>query len=265
MYAFLLRPKWIASHLLVGALVATMVFMGFWQLNRLDQRQSTNNEVTTRIGQPEVDIGDLTSAAAEYSVGADVRFRLARATGEYRPDDEVLVLNRSLNGAPGYWVLTPLLLDDGTAVVVNRGWIPFRLAPGEPRPETAAAQGLVVVSGLVRETVVAQGIQSSDPADGVLDALARPDLERYQQQLSYEILPVLLQAEATAGAGNSLTADLPVALPRPVLDQGPHFSYATQWFIFSIIGLIGYPLVLRRIARSDGKDGRHSDIPVDYL
>ena len=265
MYAFLLRPKWIASHVLVGALIVTMVFLGFWQLNRLDQRQSTNDEAISRIGEPEVDIADLASATDDYSVGADVRFRLARVSGEYLNDDEVLVLNRSLNGAPGYWVLTPLLTNDGTAVVVNRGWIPFRLTPGAPRPEAAAPSGLVEVSGLVRETVTAQGIQSSDPNGGVLDALARPDLERYQRQLGYQIAPVFLQAESTLAAGGLVEPGLPVPLQRPVLDDGPHFSYAMQWFIFSLIGIVGYPLVIGRIARSDGKDGRHSDIPVDYL
>lgn len=261
MYAFLRRPKWIVSHVLIGALIVTMVVLGFWQLDRLSERRELNDQVENRLGQPLVDIGELASAGDGYEVGEDVRFRLATATGAYQLDDEVLVLNRSFDGAPGYWVLTPLLLDDGTALVVNRGWIPFRLEPGTPRPEAAPPTGDVTVGGMVRRTVEPEGIQSADPEGVVLDALARPDLERYQQQLDYPILPVYLQLELQDPAA----AELPATLPRPELDEGPHLSYSVQWFIFATIGIIGYPLTLRRIAQSEGKDGRHSDIPVDYL
>ena len=256
-----LRPKWIVSHVFVVLLVVAMIVAGFWQLGRYNDRRDTNDQVTERLEEPLADIGDIVSIDDPFSVGDDVRFRLASATGEYQSDDEVLVLNRSLNGAPGYWVLTPLLLDDGTAVAVNRGWIPFRFEPGTPRPETAAPSGTVTAAGMVRRTVEPEGIQSGDEEGVVLDALARPDLERLRQQLDYPLLPVLIQLEAQEPAA----AELPVTLARPALDNGPHLSYAFQWFIFATIGAIGYPLTLRRIARSEGKDGRHSDIPVDYL
>jgi surfeit locus 1 family protein len=259
MYAFLLRPKWIVSHVLVGALIIAMIFLGFWQLDRLGQRQSTNDEVRARLGEPVTALRAITSVDDSYTVGGAVRFRLVELEGEYALEDEVLVLNRSLTGAPGYWVLTPLRQDDGTAVVVNRGWIPFRFEPGTPRVETAPPAGRVRVQGMVRETVEPQGIQTGDREGVVLEALGRPDLERYQQQLGYEIWPVYVQAEQPE------LSEFPVRLPRPELDEGPHLAYAAQWFIFGLIGLIGYPLVLRRVARSDGEDGRHSDIPVDYL
>ena len=114
---------------------------------------------------------------------------------------------------------------------------------------------------MARETVEASGIQRSDRSGVELTALARPDLARYQEQLDYDILPVLIQLESQQPSGN----DLPAPIPRPELDEGPHLSYAVQWFIFSLIAIIGYPLVIRRIAHSEGREGRHSDIPVDYL
>lgn len=258
MYAFLRRPKWILSHLFVASLIAATIVLGLWQLNRLDERRSTNDEIDARLEEAVAPLASLTSADADEGVGAELRFRLVQVSGTYVPEDEVLVLNRTFSGAPGYWVLTPLLQPDGTAVVINRGWIPFRFAPGEPRPESAAPTGQVTVVGMVRETVEPEGIQSADP-DGRLDALARPDLLRYQEQLSYDIWPVLVQAEQPE------STEFPIRLERPELDEGPHLGYAVQWFIFATIGLIGYPLVLRRIAHSEGRDGRHSDIPVDYL
>lgn len=260
MYRFALRPKWIVSHLLVLVLVVVMVVLGLWQLRRLDDRRSANDLVTARLAEPEADIRELTGPADDVDAGDDLRFRLATATGRYVADDEVLVRNRSLNGAPGYWVLTPLAFDDGSAVLVNRGWIPFSFSPDESRLGTEPPDGDVTVTGIVRETVVAEGLQRDDPASGVLDDVARPDLDRIRQQLSYPILPVYLQLESQQPP----SGDLPVPLDRPDLGEGPHLSYAFQWFAFTAIALVGYPLVLRRVARSEAEP-RHSDVPVDYL
>jgi cytochrome oxidase assembly protein ShyY1 len=55
-------------------------------------------------------------------------------------------------------------------------------------------------------------------------------------------------------AGDALTP-----VPLPPLDDGPHLSYAIQWFIFSTIALVGYPLILRRHAR-----GREDDDDADF-
>ncbi len=261
MYKFALRPKWLLSHALMAVLIVLAVVLGFWQLDRLDGRRSTNREIAAGLAVAALPIDQIVGVSDGYDIGAEVRFRLAQARGTYVAEDEVLVLNRSLNGAPGYWVLTPLILDSGDALIVNRGWVPFSPGPGEPRPGTEAPTGEVRVEGMVRQTVVAQRLQRADPAEGVLAALARPDLARLAQQLTYDVLPVYLQLEAQDPPG----LGLPRLLPRPELSEGPHLGYAVQWFIFAMIGLVGYPLVLRRIANTEGSDGRHSDIPVDYL
>ena len=59
------------------------------------------------------------------------------------------------------------------------------------------------------------------------------------------MLPAVLQRAASSPAD----ADVLVPVPQPELDAGPHRSYAVQWFIFATIGLVGYPLILRRVAR----------------
>ena len=261
MYVFARRPKWIVSHLLVLLAVVTMIGMGLWQLDRLGQRKDRNAEVTARTAEPVVEVASLVSVTDDNDVGEVVRWREVTATGEYRAEDEVLILARPMNAAEGYWALTPLVLADGTAVAVNRGWVPFDPGPGEARPDSAPPAGPVTVTGLARETVEPSGLQSADPSEGVLEALARPDLARFEQQLDYPLLPVYIQLQTQSPAG----LGLPVALGEPELDEGPHLSYAFQWLVFTIIAVVGYPLVLRRVARSEGKDRRHSDIPVDYL
>ncbi len=241
---------WLLSHLLVLALVVVMLNLGLWQLRRLDDRQERNEAVTSRGELPVEPVADVL-AGLDYEEAAGVEYRRVTAAGTYVAADEVLVLNRSLEGAPGSWALTPLVLDDGAGtVMVNRGWINFALTQADDRSAVAPTGGPVLVEGIVRSTSTASGLQVSDPADGVLRTLARPDLERLQQQLDYPILPgyVQLVTQAPAVAGG-----LPAPVPLPELDEGPHLSYAVQWFLFTTIAVVGYPLVLRRVARSGGR------------
>lgn len=257
----LLTPRWVVTHVLMVVAVVTMVALGFWQLDRLDGRRDRNREIDSRSAEPVVDLDELVAADDGYDVGETIRYRPVVATGVYVPTDEILVRNRTFNGAPGFWVLTPLRLDSGDVVVVNRGWIPFRLGPGNDRAEVAPVDGTVTVRGNAQATVVAEGLAQADGA-GPLESLGRVDLARYEQELGYDVLPVFVQlADQQPGA----SGDLPVPVPLPELDEGSHLSYAVQWFLFATIAAVGYPLALRRLTRRRGDGTRHSDVPVDYL
>jgi surfeit locus 1 family protein len=258
----LLTPKWIVSHVLMAGAIGLAIWAGFWQLDRLDQRKDRNAQIEARQAEPEVGISELVSAGDLYSVADAVRYRNVRAAGRYQLDDEVLVRNRSLEGSAGFWVLTPLLFGDGSAVVVNRGWVPFSMGPGQPRGDATAPVGSVEVSGVVEETVTAGRFQVSDSAAGRLDSLARVDLARYADQLDYPILPVYIRLVDQVPAQGS---GLPARLPEPDLGEGPHLSYAVQWFSFALIGAVGYPLILRPLATRASRKKRPSQVPVDYL
>ena len=84
----------------------------------------------------------------------------------------------------------------------------------------------------------------SDPGDGVLDTLTRADIGRYQEQVPYDLYPVWLQLESPAAS----SGQLPVPLPEIELTEGPHLGYAVQWFIFTTVAVVGYPIILRRRA-----------------
>ena len=166
----------------------------------------------------------------------------------FEREDEVLVRSRPLDGAPGSWVLTPLKLDDGRGVVINRGWIPRSFGPDDARDSIDPPGGDVTVSGFARKTQRQQGLGAKDAPTGVLSSLARADLERLAQQIDYELLPVFVQLEEL---DPSLVAgELPIPLKLPPLDEGPHFGYMVQWAIYATIGIVGYPMILRRVATS---------------
>ncbi len=243
-YRFALRPRWIASHLFVGALVAAMVTAGIWQLDRMAERRDRNAVVEARTAEPLLDAVELPAPGA-FDAADPVEYRRVTATGRYLLDDEVLVRSRSNDGSPGSWVLTPLLLADGTAVTVNRGWIPNSGQLDAVPDAVTAPPGEVTVEGLVRLAETRGSIGPTDPDEGRLGSLARADIARFDQQVEAELRPLYVQLADQAPA---VADGAPSPVPAPELDGGPHLSYAVQWFIFTTVAAVGYPLILRRRA-----------------
>jgi surfeit locus 1 family protein len=225
-----------------------MVTLGFWQLRRLDTVRTDNTRVRARLEQPAVDIEQVLPPGAGSSPAV---FRRVRASGRYDGVSEILVRNRSLNGAAGSHVLTPLRLSDGRAVVVDRGWVP--LSPtaeeeGQSRPpvlEPVAIEGVLFPSE--RKGVFGPSI----PPSGRLTTMPRIDLPRIAKQLEYPVLPlyVRLQSQAPPQRGR-----LPVPPGLPDLSEGPHLSYAIQWFLFAAVALATYLALLRRARRRQPMD-----------
>jgi surfeit locus 1 family protein len=174
-------------------------------------------------------------------------WRVGTATGTYDSSAQVLIRNRSLDGAPGYHVLTPLRRDNGTAVLVVRGWVPLAsansTAPEVPPPPT----GTVTVEGRLRPTQNPGALASRDPADGTLATLARVDIPRLQKQTPYPIAPAYMELMSSTPPE---AGSLPVAVPLPELDDGPHLGYAVQWFIFSACAVVGWFVLVRKSAKA---------------
>lgn len=244
---FWLTPRWVVGHVLVIVLVAAFVNFGFWQLRRLDERRSANAVIESRTSvpvQPLAEVVDPDTALAEVD---GLPYRRVVASGTYDADASVLVRSRSLNGRPGFHVLTPLVTDDGSALVVNRGFAPFTTQPAEVLAATRPPAGEVEVAGLLLATQERQGIGPTDPAEGVLGEIARVDLARLQQQYGADLYPVYLQLQSQSPP----PATLPTVLPEPELTEGSHLSYAGQWFLFAAVGAIGWPILLRHTSRND--------------
>ena len=250
MYRFLLKPRWILSHVFVLVVVITMINLGFWQLSRLDEKKAHNAVIVAAENETPIPLVDLlpTGAASTPAQVSAVDYRVVLVRGTYRADQQVLITNRTYGGQPGFWVITPLQLADGTAVAINRGWVPYSYTPdpttwGDFAPPT----GDVVVQGTIRPPQIRQNTivgSPSDASDGVLTELARVDVARLDQQVPESLWPLYLDLQAQQPA----QVDLPVPVDAPELSEGPHLGYAIQWFVFSALTLIVYPLLLRRHA-----------------
>ncbi len=240
MYGFLLRPKWIAFHLLVVGAVVLMVSLGFWQLRRLDERREFNATVAARVNEPPVPLDELLAQLDGSDDAGDiesVQWRQVTAEGTWL-DEQIIWFNRTQDGLAGDNVLTPLVEPSGTTVVVNRGFVPL----GREIP--AAPSGDVAVLARVRIPHVRQTGELTDATDGgAVTEVRRVDLDQLAGQLPGDVAPVYLDLVATDPA---VTDADPTPLPMPDLNDGPHLSYAMQWFIFAACVAVGWVLAVRR-------------------
>ena len=234
-----LTPKWLLSHLFVLTMIVVMVNLGFWQLRRLDERQASNSAISDAGEQPAIDLAvdDGSPSPGDYSV--------VTASGRYLRDHELLVANRSFEGASGSWMVTPLDLGAGRIVAVVRGWVPRLAVAGVDERPTDAPAGKVMVEGLAFESV--GGGRVAVVGEGEIPQLSRMDLDRYEEVTGLHVIDRWLRLRAQEPPQSG---DLPVPVPAPPLDEGPHLSYAFQWFFFSVGTVVVYGLILRRTLRS---------------
>jgi surfeit locus 1 family protein len=246
-YRFLRTPRWIAFHVLVLVLVVVMVNLALWQLRRLHERQSFNEQVRSRTAAAPQPYDSLVPPGTTVDGARSQEWKTVTATGTFDTGAQVLIRNRSLDGAPGFHVVTPLRRPDGTAILVVRGWVPLATSNSTVPDVPPPSNGTVTITGRVRPTQNPGALAHRDPATGVLATLARIDIPRIQQQTLYPVAPAYVEMTASTPAPPSA---LPTLVPLPELDDGPHLGYAVQWCIFSACALIGWLLVVRKSAKA---------------
>lgn len=267
----LLTPRWLFGHLLALGLVVLFVNFGLWQFRRLAQRQTYNALLESRL---EADPQPLNRLLNRYSPTApeyaedSAAYRRARVTGRFDSANEILLRSRAYDGSPGYHVLTPLRLSPDRALLVDRGWVPFAL-DDPPIKEAAPPDARVTVTGILKPAEVPPsgggfldrlGLIQRDPAEGKLGAVFFVNPARIGRQLPYTLEPVSLELATQTPVQSG---QLPVPPPPPEITNGPHLSYAFQWFSFALIGVVGYAVLLRGVLRDKPvvEDVRPEDAP----
>ena len=224
--------KWLLSALAVGA-AALFVSLGFWQLRRLAGRQRQNAFLAARrVAQPV----NLEQLPADTSLA---HFRKVHFTGVLDYDNELVLTLRGRDGSPGVNLITPLWrLSNDTAVLINRGWVysPDGITVDTKRwRESDSIDG----NGFV-ETFPTQGpFPPANPAHP--RSFRRLDRAALSKMFPYPIANYYVVLTDTSASPNAP----PRVEPAP-LDEGPHRSYAIQWFSFATISIIGLVIFLRR-------------------
>jgi surfeit locus 1 family protein len=221
--------------LLLGGFVAVSLVcarLGLWQVHRLRERRAANAEALAARSKPPVTIerGDAT--------GAGLIDRRVVASGRYDDEHPIILRGRVYQGVPGVEIVSPLVLDNGqSAVLVNRGFVPTPNAFSVD-PDPLREPGTVRVEG------IALPMQSGGGAPlqrGKETAWARLDLEALRARLPYPISPVYIRQMP-----DSSLPRFPRRLEPLPLDDGPHLSYAIQWFSFSVMALVFGVVIARQ-------------------
>ena len=219
----LLRLRWIVGHLLAGIAIVSFVLLGMWQLRRHDEKVVLRDAVQLAIDTGAVPIERVPEGA----------FATVWATGEYVTEPEARVL-RSRDGVSGYEVLTPFLLSDGSAVLVDRGWAGLDV---DHRVGGSAPAGVIKIGG-----VLWPGEEGSEIPEQMPEYVRRVDPAIFAAFSPLEFRSEYLVL-TEQGAQVSGTLQIPEV---GEVSLGPHLGYAGQWFLFAGVVLVGYPLLLRR-------------------
>ncbi|MEY4365453.1 MAG: hypothetical protein RLZZ305_797 [Actinomycetota bacterium] len=211
-----------------------MMNLGVWQLHRLNGKREFNALVTERSGRPLSELETIgipaEPAAAEWlRVSVDGTYDLSRA---------VRVVNRSQDGTAGYNEVVPLRTDALGWVIVNRGFVP--LSGADPTPP---ATGRTDVVGYLRLSQKRGTLGAVDSTDTANEDFQRFDIPLIARRLDGPVFPMWLQLLEESPSTN---APWPDPVPFPELDEGPHLSYAFQWFFFSAVAAVAWVVVVRR-------------------
>ena len=212
---------------------AGCIRLGFWQLSRLEERRAKNALVAAQTTASPVSI-----AEARMQDTSKIHWRRVNFRGVANYEKEVVLAARSQNGSVGVQIVTAVRpLDNAwgdTSVLVIRGWMPAADGRSYERKSTAEGDTLTV-DGLVTEFPPA--------GTGAVRMASTPHAFRWLERdtMSAEtgsaLAPfVLLQL------GDTVQRDVTkiVRVPQPSLSEGPHKSYAVQWFVFATVALVGY-------------------------
>jgi surfeit locus 1 family protein len=243
----LFSRRWILATFLVIAGAAVLARLGVWQLDRLAQRRIFNTRVQAQMAQPQLALtGDALSADLP-----GMEYRSVVVRGQYDFSRQVALRNQAWDNQAGVHLLTPLRIDGtDTYVLVERGWVPgLESTPADWRQYDES--GTVEVRGIIRRSQSKPDFgRRADPlpapGSGPLNLWYFADVARVAAQLPYPLLPVYVQ-QAPDPAWTSLPYR---SLPELDLTEGPHMSYALQWFSFAILLLIGYPFYVRKRERT---------------
>ena len=235
---------WKLRLFVVFAIIAAALFvrLGVWQLSRLDERRARNRLVAARLESPPVDVAALPNDTAL------AHYRRVRVTGERDYEHELVYAARTHQGAPGVDLLTPVrVAGSDTAILVNRGWV---YSPDGATVDLAQLRDRdSTFEGYVEEFPPGPGgAFSKNPR-----TIARLSHEIAAKALPYPIAPfyVVLTDDRFTVADTANKTRQPIRIGAPALDEGPHKSYAFQWFSFAGIALIGAGVVIKQ-SRSNG-------------
>ncbi len=231
--------RWLGYGAIVLVFSIACGLLSWWQFSRLEEARQRVDRIERNWDAAPMPLADAMPALDAFDV--ERTWQPVVVSGEYLADDQLLVRGRPRDGRPGFEVLVPFLADDGTILVVDRGWVAPGSAQDEPDSVPAPPSGPVEL--LVRLKPGEAVIPGRDAPAGQVATINLPTIAG------------LVDGEVRTGAYGLLASEdpapatTPASLAKPALDEGPHLSYALQWILFAILAVVALGWAIRNERR----------------
>ncbi len=227
MFKNLTKPRWIALTAFLLIMIYLFIRLSDWQFDRYNTRIQNNEITTTALNSEPIKLTDL-SQVSELKDWQKVSLK-----GEFMDSDAKLLRRQYLESSLGFWVITPLKLDNDQVILVNRGWIPIAESSTSQQEIPSSPQGDVTIIGYVQTLKDTR----SEPEDLPLNQINHLNSTNFSSQ---PLSTSYLQLASMTPMDNQVAI-----IPLPELSNGPHFSYAIQWILFALMLPIGWYVLLK--------------------
>ncbi|WP_430592992.1 SURF1 family cytochrome oxidase biogenesis protein [Humidisolicoccus flavus] len=248
MLALLRSSRWLGYLALTTLFAIVCCAFGAWQWNRREEAVAAIDRLERNY---ELDPSPLSSVLPEIdSYDEDDQWVPVLVEGEYLVDEALYIRGRVRGSQIGFNVLVPFQTTVGTIFYIDRGFIVEGTTVGLPESEPVIPEDEVTVVARLRQNegdIVGRGAP-----EGQVVSVNLPTLAQTQSLPTYTGAYGLLVSE-----NGAFPADVAPAV-RPVLDEGPHLSYTFQWFVFALMGFIGFFWALRQEQRRLSEDESES-------
>ncbi|MDD2760881.1 MAG: SURF1 family protein [Methylomonas sp.] len=219
------RFSWIGLSVYL-LLVTLLCSLGFWQLDRADQKRALLSQQ-----QVAIEAGSIDMNKQSINDSQSLRYRKVVMTGRYDTVHQFLIDNQVVDGKSGYFVLTPFFIEgQNFAVLVNRGWVEL----GKDRnslPDVSLVGGQTRVSGRINQfPSVGLRLKGAEiPTDTWPSVVQVVDHQVLSERLAYAIAAYQIELDASAEEGYKRDWKVAVAIPPE-----KHLAYAVQWFALAL-------------------------------
>jgi len=220
--------------------LSLLLKLGFWQLDRAQQKQNLLDLQSQRMTLSPVALSSINIS------DKNLRYLPISISGELDVNHQILIDNQMRNGVPGYSVLTPLKMKNGRSILLNRGWLPL----GNDRrvlPDVKISKiSVSIIGNLDHFPSVGIKLDNADELTEGWPAVTQVvDVEKVAERLGYRVMPyqVLLNEDQAIGYNREWV----------VMKMGPekHHGYAFQWFALATAWVVIYFVLTVKIRRKE--------------
>lgn len=238
------RGRFIFTAVVVLAALAILLSLGTWQVERLYWKEGLLADIAERRSAPAVPLADIEGMAAS---GGDIEYRTVTASGRYINNKERHFF-ATYHGRTGFYVYTPLQLDDGRYLFVNRGFVPYENKEPEMRKQ-GQLTGPQTVTGLARAKLAAKPSFLVPDNDLAKNIFYWKDLDVMAASVGLDqakVIPFFVDADATPNPkGMPIGGVTEVDLPNN------HLQYALTWYGLAAVLIVIVTISVLRARREE--------------